>query len=278
MSLNFELRRERHAIGEFLASIQLFQPVGPNTFAAVVVKLRELAEHLELPAEMRFPQLQLSLANLAEGALQSIPSPAVGFQRYAKDGEITASLACDSDSMTFVLRDYPTWPEVRPLVVDTFADIMEIFQQEIPAIQSIKVQYQNEFRPVDPLVRDTSELFRADSKWLAPFAHQSVEPWHCHIGQYLPVDENQRRLVNVNCNVAPFTVPTHETAEHRVKVLIVAGCYYNVPGGKPLILSRERLRQGLIDNFDVAHKLEKQTLREVISDRYLDAMGALNAD
>jgi uncharacterized protein (TIGR04255 family) len=278
MSLNFELRRApRHAIGEFTATVQLFQSIGAETFSSVVSTLRTIAAELGLPASMPIQVFQFALG-AAEGVTLPTPPPTgIGFQRFAPNGEVEASLLCDSDSIVFSLRDYVAWEEVRPTLIDTFAKLLEQYLLEVPAIKSIRLQYLNEFQARSPKTLSAAELFRSDSLWLAPFAYGSSDPWHCHIGQYLPVDESRRMLVNINCDVSRMKSARSDDAHTYAKVLIVAGCFYNVPGGSPLIVDTERLRDALFENLEGAHKLEKDMLRQIMSVPYLEAMGALDA-
>jgi uncharacterized protein (TIGR04255 family) len=276
--LSYELRRERHAIGEFLASVQLFQPIGAAAFADVVTQLREVAATLNLPAAMPVHVLQ---PPGLEGLTTYGPPTGVGFQRFSANGEVAASILCDGDEIIFRLREYSIWEEVKPIIVDAFGRLLEQYIKEVPAVKIFKLQYLNEFLAKSDNVRSTAELFKSDNEWIAPFGVKSEEPWHCHVGRFIPVNENLRYLVNIHCDVstATQTALAEKIGQERnlAKVLVLAGCYYNVPGGKPLIVSKDKAREALEEHFEMAHSLEKNILRELISDSYLDAMGALDA-
>ena len=147
MSLNYGLRRQRHAIGEFTASISFFQPVSAATFAAVVATLKEVAAHLDLPAQMPIQVFQFTVGQVPAGALPPAGTPTgVGFQRFSKEGEIAESLMCDADSITYVLREYTVWEVVGPRITEAFEALAARYISEVPAIQSVRVQYLNEFR------------------------------------------------------------------------------------------------------------------------------------
>ena len=277
MQLNYALRRDRHAIGEFTAIVQLFQSISTATFSSSVVPLlREFASELDLPAPMPIQTFQVAIGHPAAEVPMASPATGVGFQRFSPEGEVAESLLCDCDSMTYQLREYTVWEDVRPKLVDIFSRLMEQYVVEVPAVHSIRVQYLNEFLANSPDVQSSAELFQADSRWIAPFSHESAEPWHCHIGQYIPVDGNLRHLVNVNCDVALRQSTPDAPAVKYVKVLVFAGCYYNIAGGKPLILVSGEIRDKLYENFDMAHDLEKKVLRQVVSAEYLSEMGALD--
>ncbi|WP_324806608.1 hypothetical protein SH584_09485 [Sphingomonas sp. LY29] len=280
MSLNFELRREHHAIGEFTASLNFFQPISAPTFAVVTSALKEVAQGLNLPASVPVPSFQFTVEMQGSPGVvpPQIQSNGVGFQRFSPEGEIAEFLSCSPSAITYVLRDYTVWEEVGAKVVEIFSRLAASYVKEVPAIESVRVQYQNEFRSLIGSPLSAAELFRADNGWVAPIACQSMEAWHSHVGVYIPHSEIERRLVNVNCDISPLQFPGEGVPRTLAKVLVFCGCFFNVPGKQPLILSGEELVSTLRTKFDEAHDLEKLVLGEVISDPYLRAIGALHAE
>ena len=269
MTLNYELRREAHAIGEFTATLSFQGAVSPATFANVVPLMREVAETMNLPAPMN-----VQVFNLGPGMASPVAQAnGVGFQRFANNGEIACSLYCDQNSIAFTLREYDRWHNVLPMIIDAFSKIIPAYINEIPAVRIVNVQYLNEFRAKDEEFLNTSEIFRAGNKWISPFSFDSDEPWHCHVGQFINATEDYRNLININCDVSPSLNPLENVARNYVKVLILASCNYDLPDRGPLIVTSENIVDILADNFNSAHKLEKELLREIISDDYLAVMG-----
>lgn len=271
MALNFEIRREKHAIGEFIARMQFAKDVGAPTFAKIVSVLKEVAADLDLPAPLNVQSFVFAIGNPAGPP----PSPmgGSGFQRFSSNGEVACSLVCDPNSIAFTLREYDRWMATLPVIAETFSRIGREYLAEVPAIRLFSVQYINEFRAVSPETSNTAELFRAQSKWIAPFSYESGEPWHCHVGQFIPSDGDHRYLVNVNCDISPNTLPGEDQARYYARVLILAARHYDIPGNGPLIVDVESLRSVIEENFNDTHSLEKRMLGEIISDEYLAIMG-----
>lgn len=275
MAMAFELRRERHAIGEFTATIQLFQPVGAATFAEVVSRLKEVASEQALPAAVPIQVLQFPAPASAPGMASLFPPTGVGFQRFSPDGEVAASLVCDGDEIVWTLREYTEWEAVLPVLSSIFTTLFKVYAQEVPAIKSIKLQYLNEFLGKQSDYSLASEILRPSTAWVAPFVFNSQDFWHSHIGEYRRVSAIQRNLVNVNCDVAHAS--DGSSLRSYVKVLILAGCFFNITDESPLVLSVDNAEQMITKYFEEAHNLEKSVLKEVIADQYLVAMGANDA-
>lgn len=274
MTLEFELRRPSHAIAEFAASIDLFSPVSQNTFTNVVAKLKNEAGRLGLPAETPLGPVSLPVA------YAQIPRPPVfmgsGFQRFAPTGEVSASLLCEPNAITFTRRDYTTWQEIKPDLVSSLSSLMRTYAEEVPAIQAVKVQYLNEFRAVSADTKSASSIFNPDSRWVAPFYRSMKRSWHCHSGKYNIEDGNKRNLVNVNCDVNVPDSDANGTHEMGVSVLILAGCFFNIVGKSPRVVRLEDVEKTIESLLEESHDTEKKMLREVISAPYLMAMGAMN--
>lgn len=277
MALNFSLRRERHAIGEFTATLQFFNPISPAGFTNVLTALGEMAQRFKLPAQMPMNLLEVSFGQpFMINAPVGQNATFAGYQRFSEIGEVAESLRCDLVSINYTLRDYSTWDEIKPRLLAIFSELSAIYAAEVPAINSIRVQYVNEFMAKEAKTVSVSEIFREGTPWIAGFHLYSSDAWHCHVGNFIPKDEIQRNLVNVNCDISLATSVPDEAMRTYVKVLILAGCYYNIPEKSPLIIDLSTLEQTLSEVLEEAHDLEKKVLEEVISDDYLIAIGALD--
>lgn len=271
MALNYDIRREQHAIGEFSARMQFANGVGAQTFAKVTLLLKVAADKLDLPAPLNLQTFSIAVGN------PLTPPPAAmsgsGYQRFSSNGEIACSLVCDFSSITLTLREYDRWHNVLPQIVETFSTIGAAYLAEVPAISVFSVQYVNEFRAKNSEFTNTAELFQKDSKWISPFSFASEQPWHCHVGQFIPTDGPYRFLLNLNCDISPNIMPGERIARNYARILIMAGCYYDLPQIGPLIVSEENLQSSIEKNFNDAHSLEKRILGEIISNEYLALMG-----
>lgn len=272
MSLEFELRHAKHAIGEFTASMQFQTSLNEAQFAPVSAALRLAAEKFDLPA---LAPLKVFRLGAPPPGIEA-PAGPISYQRFAKDGSVSAALLCDDDTITFTLREYTRWHEIADTLRDIFAELASVYLPQAAAIKVVKLQYLNEFRAKSPGTAPSSELFRGDSRWIAPFAKSIEDFWHCHVGAFVPAREDMRHLVNVNCDVMTAKFPPDNADRRYVKVLVLAGCNYDI--GSPLALTGAQLAKTLEEDLRAAHALERATLAEVISDPYLEVMGALNHD
>jgi uncharacterized protein (TIGR04255 family) len=275
MALNFEMRREKHAIGEFSAALRFFRPVGFETFAAVKAEAADQAKRIGLPTPLRQQIIQVAVGQ--PGQISPIPTiEGTGFQSFAKDGELDTALLCEADSIVYTLHNYSRWEHVLPEIVQTFSALGKKYFVEVPALKAFSVQYINEFRSVGPGLSSTAELFRQPNKWIAPFHGKSRELWHCHVGEFQAVDSHSRYLVNVNVDVNLANTQDRDFQSTVVRVLILVSLNYDLPGQSPLAISAEELEQTLRQKFTQAHTLEKEIVRQVFADEYVEAMGAGN--
>ncbi|MBY4636441.1 hypothetical protein K5P26_04715 [Sphingopyxis sp. XHP0097] len=269
MALNFQLRRDAHAIGEFTATLAFAHPVGAAAFSKVVERLKESAHQLNLPAQMNVQAFVIKVGNPPGPP----PPSGVGFQRFADNGEIACSLWCDPNGITLTLRDYDRWHSARSKLVEAFTNIAPAYMAEVPAIRAFQLQYLNEFISKVSPNQSPAEIFRSNSRWLAPYAYESLQPWHCHVGQFIPAEEGSRFLININCDAVPQPYPVVEATRNHVKALILVSRQYDLHDIGPMVVEVEQLQTVLEQNFDAAHSLEKTLLGEIISDPYLDVMG-----
>ena len=227
---------------------------------------------------MQVPRQVLHIA-LGPTPQNFAPAPTgVAYQRFGKTGEIAAALVCEADHIALTLREYDGWDRVLPTLVETFTALARVYITEIPAFSLISVQYLNEFRGKTPQAISCAELFREDGKWLAPFARDLIDPWHCHVGRFENITEQVRHLINVNFDVAPSQFVSVPVSAQHVRVLIFSGRSYDVAGASPLTVRGDTLEETLRENLTYAHIREKRVLEEIFTNDYLMAMGAKHGE
>ena len=276
--LAFELRRPHHAIGEFVATVELFQPVSPATFTGVVELAAAKAAELNLPAPIPTQVFSFNVGGSPGGvSLLQSGQAAAGHQRFSALGEVEESLLCDQRSIIFTCRNYISWAATKPRLLKLFADLLEAYTREVPAIANVRLQYLNEFRAGDGAVTSVREVLREGSRWIPPFSSQVEEPWHSHVGLYTEVTDNRRLLGNVNCDVQRAAPPGSTSEVLHLSLFILAGCYFNIPGAPPLVLTPGQITSTLDSVLETCHDLEKSILAENVSHAYLKAIGAIDA-
>lgn len=272
MSLNYELRHERHAIGEFTAALQFQKSLTEQQFGPVRDALKGIADSYDLPALAPLNVFRVGMPPVGG----ELPAAPISYQRFAKDGTVVAALICDDNTIAFTLREYTRWEDIEARIRDLFAEICDLYLPLAGSIRLLKLQYLNEFRAKKEAGSPPSEILKLNSKWIAPFVKENDEFWHCHIGAFIPGTQDVRHLVNVNCDFLKARFPAMQGQRNYLKALILAGCYYDI--GEPFIDTGSGLRARLEEGLRAAHALERKTLAEVISDPYLELMGALNDD
>ncbi len=271
MALNYDIRRESHAIGEFSATINFASAVSATTFAKVLAVLKPIADELELPAPVNIQTFNIAIGNPTVQPPQALNG--AGFQRFAKTGEVACALVCDSDSITYTLREYDRWKDVISVLVEKISQLAAIYVSEVPAVRNFLLQYVNEFRATTPYIQSADELFRSGNRWLAPLALKNDRPWHCHVGEFLDAADDYRNLVNLNFDVSPQSAIQGEAPRNYVRVLILAANQYDLPSKGALVTNADAIAGEIQRNFNAAHALEKRILNEIISDDYIAIMG-----
>lgn len=273
MTNKFEVRRPKHAISEFSATLRFFAAVGPTAFSAVRTAAEEEAKDLGLPAQIHRQVLQFQV-----GQVPTSPPPAplagFGFQSFSKSGEVDTVLLCEPDNISLSLHDYSSWEDVCSQVVRTFGKVGRPYLDEVPALGSFTVYYQNEFRSIEPGVHQASEILREGTSWIAPFAHECEDAWHCNVGRFVGRSPISRYLINVNAAVEITPLPDKSDLFTVFRLGILISANYDIPGLPPLPVTTEGFERTLLEHFDDIHGLEKRVLAEVLSDPYLERIGA----
>lgn len=272
MSLAFEQRRDKHAIGQFDASLFFFQPANASTFARAVSELEGYARENDLPAPINRQVFQFDLGQ--PESVQSFSPQSAGWQRYASTGEVETAVVLDENGIHFTCRNYSSWKEMLPRIVQFFVRVGTPILAEVPAITKFQINYQNQFRCVDLSGESGAEIFREKNGWVAPYIFRFQDAWHSNSGAFEGIEKQYRRLINVNCSCRKQKeVGQAEQFTYVDANLLVAECY-DIPEESPLVIPQQLFKKVLLENFDNAHTREKEVLRELISDEYLALMKA----
>lgn len=264
-----------HAIGEFSASIAFFRPLSGNAFGRASSALSDYAASNGIPAPVN--QQVVTVEFGVQGVVPTVNQPpSAGWQRFAPNGEADLTVSCDLQSIHYVSRNYTKWVEVRDQLADFFVQVGSAYLSEVPALSTIQIRYTNEFRSVTSEPRSADELFRESNVWLVPALSRFKDAWHSHMGAFEDISGNHRRLINVNVDCQRQKSPDRDLPSTYITNLIIVSENYDVPGEKPLVIPPQLFREVLLHNLDSAHAREKDILRELYSDPYLELMGANN--
>ena len=269
MTISFALRRGHHAINQFGASLNFFQPVSASLFATLLARVQEIARREDLPAPVNRQMIQFNV-----GLGTPIPSQvsSIGFQRFLPNGETDLALIVDNMSITVESNNYQGWEKISSFLLSVFNEIGLIFLTEMPLVRSIGIQYQNEFRAISSQIRSANEIFNSRSPWIAPFYLSSEDIWHCHVGVFQPTSENSRDLIQVNTdNVYQKVAPLNEDMLYS-RVLVAVSSNYDIPGKSPLMVEPDVLESRIGVDLNRLHGLAKDIVRATFADEYIRLM------
>jgi uncharacterized protein (TIGR04255 family) len=275
MSLDFSICRETHAIAEFQAIVQFTNPLDPASFGDVSQAATNVARELNLPARVVNPSFAVEFQQV--GGAKFAPRPinplAIGFQRFASNGDIEERINADPISVSYVTQNYVGWEKTRLILERAIGNIAAQYTKRSLPVANVLLQYSNEFPSIADGFVPAQALFREGTRWVPPILADLEDLWHNHVGMFLPGD-GFKNLVNVNVDVVFATSPERPEQYTNVKLLIVASRQYNVSGGKPLLMTASDTPAMLLESFDGAHDLEKKVFFETLSDEYLKAVNA----
>lgn len=273
--MNFEMRRENHAIGEFSATIELFSEISDEAFLETKKIASQIAKQLGLPVPVKQQGFQFSVG--PEMSAKPVSIEAIGYQKFAPDGEVDTLFLCEQNKLTVTLHSYVCWIDTKQLLQSIFEPLLNSYLDDVPAVKHISLQYVNEFRSLNPYPTKTDEMFRPESKWIPDFCRNSEQNWHTHGGIFKP-NGDSRFLINVNLDLKTAEAEGLDFPVSVLNNLILIRLGYDIPGKPPLVVDVENRWEVLENCFDQVHTLEKETLFEIYSDEYLQSMGTLNAE
>lgn len=275
MTLEFAICREKHAIAEFQATVRFTEPLDPGSFGDVSQAVTKTSQKMNLPARVATPTFAFEFGQV--GGAKFSPPPinplAIGFQRFATNGEIDERISADPISVSYVTRDYLGWEKTREVLSQALGEIAAQYAKRSLLVGTIQLQYSNEFSSLKNGFVPAQALFRKETRWVPPIFADLNDLWHSHVGMFLPGD-GFKNLVNVNVDAVFATTAERSEEFTNVKLLIVAARQFNTLGGRPLAVTASDMPTILLANLDAAHDLEKSVLFETLSDEYLRAVNA----
>ena len=189
----------RNAIAEASISIQ-FSAQFDATIAAAVDAIKKDFES-EFP---RFEPVQTLTLNFGPSAFPlPATTPAVaGFSlvKIKHDGTPGRIIRVIASSLSVHFLEYVSWKEAKPQTLDYITRCLQKLSllERNPAA-SVMVRYVDRFTFDGPAEKATaSELFRHNTKFLAPVILNSGARWHCNSGWIQPLIEESTALHNLN--------------------------------------------------------------------------------
>lgn len=271
MTLLFRPIKENNAIESCFIIIQTQQPIDADRFKVIQEVARAVASEVDLPSVVSsgIPAPIMGLMSMLNA--QPAPLTTLIAQRFAANGEVTTELRCEAQGVVLTVRDYTSWKALRELIEKTILKLLPLYLDGLPAIRSVRIQYEDKFVANQNGPVSASELLRPDCPWVAQHNPNTDMEWHSHYGLFIGKGENQRELVNVNVTV--LNQPDSAEIKRLADLTILVGEQFDIPGMPPLIVEPARSSEVIGGILDEVHYRHKTILQEVLSDPYLDAIG-----
>jgi uncharacterized protein (TIGR04255 family) len=182
------------------------------------------------------------------------------FSRTSTDGQIEKQAQITRAHCLFVVSDYSRWAalvaEVRALL-DMIAPTLANHSIQIAAVG---LQYSDRFVWRGETTNlNLSEVFRADSPFIASNGLTCTEAWHSHYGYFVNSSSpiQHKRLDNINLNIAD------EPQGRAIQILTSHRALLTTP------LSGDNIPQSVMDLETELHSVNKHIFRQLLTNELL---------
>lgn len=257
----FEPLHAAHAIEQVIFVVQFDRPLDDDPFLQALKTAEQFKE--ELPGE-----IQMQGVTFMIGASPGMPSngQAAGkwFRRSAPNGVIENDLRVERVALTFVTTLYTRWDTVWAQARKYFSVLLPIYATKAK-IASISLNYIDKFSwRGDMTDCRPNLLLRPDSKYLCPHVFQADDFWHSHTGAFVRVDQNTKRLVNINVDY--LDEPRADGPRRIVSVTTIITDLLNQVGYEPIDVASDHCVDFLDAHMRMLHISEKDILGNIVND------------
>ena len=267
MSL-FKPVHDAHAIESVLTGIQFSQALDDNGFKEV----REMAMSFkdDLPRQVEVQGIMLSFGS--SGVLPNPPSEGFVLQNIERDGSISSELRIETASITYRTDTYIRWDDMWSTAKKYFDTLVPKFTK-ITEIAGISLKYFDKF-VWDGNVSEFQPklLLRKDSEYLCPHIYVSDDLWHSHTGKFMRVENNIKRLINLNVDCLDEREASGND-QRVVKIATVITDNFNQPGYGTTNIDPQSVGNFVDKHMENLHKFSKQMFGNIICDDMCKRVG-----
>ncbi len=258
-----------HAIEQFVFTLQ---------FAGAIAQplIRTLREQLKnddaFPgkSDLRAVGFQIGAGagglGLASGVLPASGAPVLAGLQYQKarpDGIVETELRLETSSMVFRTITYTHWGEIWA-AVKKYIDISLPIYVKSAKLAVIGLSYVDKFVWQGALESSNPfPILQPGSKYLVQRVYASRDLWHTHSGEFVRVDSQTKRLVNVDVDYVD-EYPSDEPRRALV-VKTVLNDNFNQPGYEQTSLTPQTGSDFVGTHVNQLHDLSKDILASIIS-------------
>jgi uncharacterized protein (TIGR04255 family) len=197
---SFEPLHDAHAIEQVVFAVQFHASLDDTAFAGVCNALDPVTDDLPKKFGVGPSVAGQNLTFTIGSAPLPVPSTPYGknHQFVQPDGVIGTEFNIDRTSIVFRTTRYTRWAETWSRARKYYDVVLPMYAAKLQVV-GISLNYVDKFvwngSPADCR---PSLLLGANSKYLCPHVYETSELWHSHTGAFIRVDNQIKRLLNVN--------------------------------------------------------------------------------
>ena len=140
--------------------------------------------------------------------------------------QIREEISFRRDQITYSVYQYDRWNDLRNRVFAALNTTVETLLRTVE-LNIIKLEYWDRFTFTGSTDNAAyKELLRSESRHLPRFFTETPSLWHSHVGYFLPANQEIKRLINLNVDVADIPLPIQpEPAPSQPEVQRSVGIY-----------------------------------------------------
>ncbi len=253
-----------HAIEQFLFTLQFDRAIDE---AAVKTIRDRLKDDAAFPAKNEIRTVGIEIG--AGGGRALLPASGVPtlsgmhYQKTRDDGTVETELKLDRTAIAFRTIAYTHWETVWGAAKQYVSIALPVYLTAGKLVV-IGLNYVDKFIWQGALERASPlPILRPESKYLAPRVYGAKDLWHTHSGEFVSVDNQTKRLVNVDVDY----VDEYPSDEPRRALVIktVLNDAFNQFGYAPTALKAEAGMEFIGNQIIQLHDLCKDILGNIIS-------------
>ncbi len=261
-SSHFEPIHAAHAIEQVVFVLQFIEPLDDASFSTV----REVAGQFkisDLPGQAEIQAFSFTL-----GSSMRNPPPSLGggfiLHRFGPDGTIENELRVERTSVTFRTTIYTRWDAVWARASKYFKVLVPIYAAQA-RLAAVSLNYIDKFAWVGNRSESSPNfLLQPGSKYLCRHVFEAEDLWHSHTGAYIKVDENTKRLLNINVDSLDENMP--DGLRRVVAITTVISDLLDQPEFEPYVVEEENIIQFINVHMEGLHVFGKDVLGNIINE------------
>jgi uncharacterized protein (TIGR04255 family) len=256
----FEPVHDAHAIEQVVFVLQIDRPLDDKSFAAVSDAAAAFMS--DLPGRNVIQAVGLMIGAVGIGT-PAPPMMGTVFSRTNPAGIVESELRVERATVSFRTTLYTRWDAV-------WAQARKYFDVLIPKyvtsarIAGISLNFVDRFVWIGlPAECRPASLLRPSSKYVSPNVYEAPDLWHSHTGAFLRVDNQTKRLLNVNIDYVDGIPPENK---RTVVITTVLNDMFNQPDFQATEVTAESVASLFDAHMQQLHSFGKSVFGNIIND------------